>query len=369
MALGHESEPGGHRLHIVQCQWRWQGRGAEQVALDLHRCFGVLGHESSVWAGYVAGPSPPEEVEVLEDREPGLLRRTVATATLRPRLRGVDAVLCHSPAAILHVGLVAVAARVPVRLAVHHFEPGTVGRVARWSERWLGTVGVMHRNVYVSETLASITKEHPRRYRDRIVVIPNGVSVPTVGRSEARRRLGLSEDEPVVATAGALTEHKNHRVLIAAAAAGGEWLLLLAGDGPLRADLESAAHPLGDRVRFLGHIPHEDVGQLLAAADVVAHPATREAHPLAQLEALAADRPVVASDIASSRAACGDAARYVPAHDAAAWARELNRLMDDSAVKAELAAARRVRPVRSPEDVAAAYLDLMDPGVGESRHG
>ena len=347
-------------MQIVQCQWRWQGRGAEQVALDLHRCFSELGHESSVWAGYVAGPSPPEEVEVLEDREPGLPRRAVATATLRRRLRGVDAVLCHSPAAIIHVGLAAVAARVPVRLAVHHLEPGTVGPVARWSERWLGTVGVMHRNVYVSDTLAAITKEHPRRYRDRIVVIPNGVSVPTVGRSEARRRLGLGDDERIVATASALTEIKNHGVLIDAAAAGGEWRLLIAGDGPLRADLESAAAPLGDRVRFLGQIPREDVGLLLVAADVVAHPATWEAHPLAQLEALAADRPVVVSDIASSRAACGDAARYVPAHDAAAWTHEIDVLLDDPDARAELAAARRVRPVRSPEDVAATYLDLIE---------
>lgn len=356
--------PGPSSKRIVQCHWQWQGRGAEQLMLDLHHHFADLGHDSSVWTGYVIGSSPPEPVEVIGQGPPGALRSGSVMAELIRRLRGADAVLCHSPAAILHVGVAAAIARVPARLAVHHLEPAMVGRAATVAERTLGTVGVVHRNVYVSETLADITAGHPRGYRDRITIIPNGVAVPELSRAEARRRLGLEANDRVVATAGALTEIKNQRVLIESAARGGTWRLLIAGDGPRRSELESAAAPLGDRVRFLGRIPRAEIDAVFVAADVVAHPATWEAHPLAQLEALAADRPVVASDIASSRATCGAAARYVPEGDTAAWTRELTRLLDDPAARAELARARRAVRVRSLDEVAADYLEVIESVTG-----
>ncbi len=365
--MSSTGDPNQRRIRIVQCQWRWQGRGAEQLVVDLHRCFTELGHDSSAWAGYVSGSPPPEAVEVIDSRPPGAFRRAGLTAGLIRRLRGVDAVVCHSPAAVLHVGVAAAAARVPVRIAVHHLEPAMVGRLAMWSERWLGTIGVIHRNVYVSESLAEIATDHPRRYRDRMVVVPNGITVTNLSQTEARHRFGLRRSDRVVATAGALTDIKNHRVLIESAAQGGDWRLLIAGDGPARSELEAAASSLRDRVRFLGQISREDVGALFAAADVVAHPATWEAHPLAQLEALAGDRPVVASDIASSRATCGPAARYVPAQDATAWTRELERLLDDAAARDELATARLTIPVRSPDDVAADYLDVIESVCTEDR--
>jgi len=72
---------------------------------------------------------------------------------------------------------------------------------------------------------------------------------------------------------------------------------VFAGDGPLRADLEACARRagLGDRLRLLGF--RSDLARIYAALDVVVLPSHSEGMPLAALEAMAAARPVVASQV------------------------------------------------------------------------
>ena len=69
----------------------------------------------------------------------------------------------------------------------------------------------------------------------------------------------------------------------------------IAGDGPLRADLEAQAQSLGvsDRVRFLGW--RDDRAALLAACDVVAFPSRYEPFGTVTVDAWAANRPLVAA--------------------------------------------------------------------------
>jgi glycosyltransferase involved in cell wall biosynthesis len=71
----------------------------------------------------------------------------------------------------------------------------------------------------------------------------------------------------------------------------------IAGDGPLRAQLESEARRLGigDEVRFLGFIA--DAAQFLAEVDVLAVPSLYEGLGVAALEAMAAGKPVVAAKV------------------------------------------------------------------------
>src|SRR5439155_22355430 len=74
-------------------------------------------------------------------------------------------------------------------------------------------------------------------------------------------------------------------------------LLVRAGDGPLRAALEQRAIALGihDRVLFLGE--RKDIPALLARCDVFVLPSLNEGLPLTVLEAMAAERPVVATNV------------------------------------------------------------------------
>src|SRR6266545_4465121 len=76
--------------------------------------------------------------------------------------------------------------------------------------------------------------------------------------------------------------------------------LILAGEGPHRANLEARAARLGiaDRVLFLGPVPHTDLPALHAISDIFVMPSTdHETFCLAACEAMSCARPVVASRI------------------------------------------------------------------------
>lgn len=131
---------------------------------------------------------------------------------------------------------------------------------------------------------------------ERVVVIPNGVTVAGADRPISRGR-------PVttILTVANLRSEKAHEVLLAAAAElrpRHPYLrYLIAGDGPRRAELRALASSLGldAQVSFLGH--REDVPALLADADLFVLPSRSEAFPNGAIEAMAAGLPVVASRV------------------------------------------------------------------------
>jgi glycosyltransferase involved in cell wall biosynthesis len=84
-----------------------------------------------------------------------------------------------------------------------------------------------------------------------------------------------------------------------------DFRLTLAGDGPQRRHLADLVqeYALGDKVNFLGHVPHNQVPELFRQADqfimpcVVARRGDRDGLPNVILEALAFQVPVVATDV------------------------------------------------------------------------
>lgn len=120
-------------------------------------------------------------------------------------------------------------------------------------------------------------------------------------RARTRSELGLGLDVPLILCVARLQEIKGHRYLIEAMPLVLQALptaqLVLAGDGPCRAELEAQARLLGihHAVHFLGN--RSDVEQLLQAADVFCLPSIWEALPLAIAEAMAAELPVVATSV------------------------------------------------------------------------
>jgi len=99
---------------------------------------------------------------------------------------------------------------------------------------------------------------------------------------------------------GSLTHRKRwDRLLVAASVLtkkGFDFVLRIAGDGPLRQALQSQATALGlsDRVEFLGYV--EDIPRVLADSTFVAHAADHEGCPNAVMEGMACGRAVVATD-------------------------------------------------------------------------
>ena len=198
--------------------------------------------------------------------------------------------------------------------------------------------------------------------------IPNGIEVmkqrcPEGTRQEARGELGVDQDVPLFVTVGRLTAQKNHRLLLRAWAdprleALGATLLIV-GDGELRQELEQAAAPLGQRVRFLGI--RRDVPRLLAASDAFALSSDYEGNPLVVMEALSAERPVVATAVGCVPELIEDfTGRLVPPGDAAALSEALVELASDRALCQDLGGEAGLYALKrfDAAAMAAAYLHL-----------
>lgn len=119
----------------------------------------------------------------------------------------------------------------------------------------------------------------------KVRVVPSAVeALPTSGR-DVRAELGIRPDEVVFTLPARLVERKGHDDLLRA---GAGFRLLFAGDGPYRPRLE------GRGAILLG--PRRDMGDVLAASDVVVLPSRfGEGCPNALLEAMAAGKPLIAA--------------------------------------------------------------------------
>jgi glycosyltransferase involved in cell wall biosynthesis len=129
----------------------------------------------------------------------------------------------------------------------------------------------------------------------RVEVIDCGVDLERFrGRDagEARARVGWEGEPPFFVFVGSLDARKNAVRLADAFAVLRRGSLAFVGDGPLRAELEGRR-----AVRLAGRVPHEEVANWIAAADVLCQPSLVEPFGQAILEALASERSVLATRV------------------------------------------------------------------------
>ena len=183
---------------------------------------------------------------------------------------------------------------------------------------------------------------------ERISVIPRGLDTdrfahPPAERVEAARLdLGWDGAYPVLLNVGRLVPQKGQRYIVSAMPeilkTFPRALLVLAGEGYLRADLEALARSLGvaDHLRLLG--ARDDVPLLLAAADLFVFPSLYEGFGTALLEALTAGCPCVASRVpaVSEVTEGGTIARLVTPQSPTALAEAVMRLAGDRLEAARL---------------------------------
>lgn len=202
-----------------------------------------------------------------------------------------------------------------------------------------------------SESVAESLAPWPQLRRE-VKVVRNGLHAPTAtpdARGRLRAAAGLHEDDLLVLFAGRLTEQKDPALLLEAASSSRNPVhLWLAGEGELEAELRgsAAAARLGTRLRFLG--PRDDVADLLAAADILAMTSRWEGLPMTLLEAMAARRAILATDVGSVAEATGtDGALLFAPRDGAACTRGLDALATDAARRRALgdAAGKRFEAV------------------------
>ncbi len=346
---------------VVQVFFVVANRGGERVAAQLTRGFRARGYDPMSVGIYRSAAQADDTADfvVLADRRPGPLRVCVAWWRLVRLFRRERpaAVILHTQVAGLLGATAAIVARVPARVIIHHINVGVSGRAFRPIEAMAGTIGLYTDIVFVGEAIRADIDHFPKRYRARARVIPNAVEVPAViDREVMRTKYGLDRDVSVIFAAGALTDQKNHEVLVRALAETPDVLLVIAGDGPLRSTLEALAAELRTPVRFLGHVAPESVLELYGAADLYVMPSRAEGRSLALLDAVAAGLPVLLSDIGQNVEVMGDAARYCPVEDIACWRSCLLELAHDPEALEALRTACRAHDIGNVDDVVDAYV-------------
>ena len=134
----------------------------------------------------------------------------------------------------------------------------------------------------------------------KVTTLRNGVDLARFhpgDRDAARTRLGVAG--LTLLSVGNLLELKGHHILVDALADLKDATAVIAGDGPLRSELERRAARLGvgDRVRFLGNVAQEELVAWYNAADYLVLTSSREGMPNVVLESLACGTPVIATAV------------------------------------------------------------------------
>ncbi len=261
-------------------------------------------------------------------------------------------------------------------------DPRGESRKYRLLRRWL--LPFIDRYLPVSGDLQNWLVEKVGIPPSRIVCIPNGIDVAnfaTVPDSGVRPLLGAfaPPGTVLIGTVGRLDVVKDQAGLIAAFSdlcealpAGRERLrLVLVGDGPQRAALESqiAGTDLSAQIRLLGH--RDDVAALLAEFDVFVLSSIAEGMPGVVLEAMAVGLPVVATAVGGvgEVVVAGVTGTLVPARAPEVLAGALARYVLDAGLRRQhgMAGRERVMAQFGLQTMLAAYVALYDELLHHSR--
>jgi glycosyltransferase involved in cell wall biosynthesis len=226
-------------------------------------------------------------------------------------------------------------------------------------ERWM--YGRYAAVACASEAIAASLTAWIPGIDSKISVIDNGIDVQKFEQAipASRTSAGVNNGNCVLLYVASLQPRKDHINLLRAMAQVSNADLLLVGDGDLRPQLERLAESLGiaQRVHFLGR--RNDVAELLKMADIYVHPPAFEGFGIAAAEAMAAGKPIVATNVPGLAQVVGDAAVLVPPSEPAALAAQISKLVKSPEQRERLAdlAARRAQ-IFSIERTVSAYMDL-----------
>ena len=244
-----------------------------------------------------------------------------------------DAIICYTLGMHTFIGLGARLAGIK-RVVVHIGNSPPVNRP--WQRRMIALELQAGRpftryEIACSEHVRTLAMAAYKLPSSRVMVIHNAAPIDDIHRRAMTKRSGR-EVRPVVGMVARLEQHKDHETLLKAFAIihtkCPEAILRMVGDGSLRGRLEAlcADLGLGDSAQFLGS--RRDVPEQLGDMSVFAFATSAdEGLGIAIIEALAAEVPVVATDVGACREVLEEG-RYgvlVPPHDAQALAEAVLR--------------------------------------------
>ena len=205
---------------------------------------------------------------------------------------------------------------------------------------------------------------------ERVPVVPNPVNL---ARFQCVR---APSDQVRLISAGRLSPEKNQALMLQAFRLAldenPDLTLTIAGSGPEEQKLQTLCRELylDESVRFLGHV--EDVSPILAEGDVFLLSSRYEGLPIAMLEAMASDLPIIATDVGGVRDLVSDGENgfLIPSEDADAMAKAIVRLAHDPALRARMGARSAQIAMRFDSRLAAeAYLNQYRFCAGNAQRG
>ena len=290
---------GGAERHLVELVRRLDRTRFDPVVYCLaerpYRHGGTLARElddAGIKAHYLGARSVLQFAHVLRQLT-SLLREQ------QPHV--VQSFLLHANVVAALAGRRAGVRKIVTGIRVAERRKGWHLRLARWADQYVD------RHVCVSQSVAEYSRVVARLPEEKLLVIPNGVDVDRFAMAApcSLDTLGISTGRRVFTFIGRLDDQK-----------GVDWLLelcpvifkhapdhdlLVVGEGADRARLESLSDRAGiaSRVRFVGW--RAEIPSILAASDLLVLPSRWEGMPNVVLEAMAARRPVVATDVEGVR--------------------------------------------------------------------
>lgn len=347
-------------LHVIA---RAQRRGAEVAACALRDQLALV--DARFRDGAVVALAAGKDGATLDVPVLGPSPRAVGTLrALRRRAAGADVVVAHGSATLTACASALAGHAAPPFVYVSIGDPrywaSTRARRLRTRVALTRARAVVALAPAARQALMDWYAVPPGRIR----VLPNARSssryrpASSAERLEARRSLGLPERADVVLALGALTPEKRPLQLVAAALDVPGTHVLLAGDGPLRPDLEALARRSGGRVTVAGAMA--DPRPALHAADVLALASASEGLPGVLVEAGLCGLPAAAPDVGwiSDLVVDGTTGRLSRPGDDAALTDAIGRTLAD---RDRFGAALRERCLASytEETVVPGWVDLL----------
>ena len=328
---------GGAETMLVASLPEFRNRGLEVEVLQLSRVHSVAAHEDAL----VKAGIPVHSLEV----------SSVYTLTIIPKLkrfvsgRGYQLIHVHLFPAQYWAAAAFRRLNIPLIFTEHNIFNRRFGKFYFYPSD-VYTYKKYARIIAITEDVKDALKKWAPMIESRIVVINNGLNLasfrakPATNKRDLKAALNISADAKLLLMAARFDWPKTHNILVEAMLnLGPQVHLLLAGDGPKKAAAIKLVHELGisNRVHFLGF--REDIAGLMKMADVNVLSSDFEGLSTVTMEAMAAGKPFLGSDVSGINNVVPDARFLFEAGNVRQLAEHINAILNDDQLAANMTAA------------------------------